>query len=154
MPAVQSTYSATMSAARAGMRANEEPVRLISRDVETAGGIGFGIVVAQGVRDGGCIVMGASHTASDFLGVTMLQRNTDPANVDKFPQNESALIMNEGVIWVATGAAVAAGDAVVVTLATGLLSAAAPGAGVLALPGARWDSSTTGAGQLAKLRLT
>jgi hypothetical protein len=152
--ATQTTYNETISAARAGMIANEEPSTLISRTVETASGIGFGKVVQQGANDNGCIsdLNTSAMTADTYLGVTVRERSVRPETPDTFAQYESARIMRKGVIWVMTDSAVDAGTDVTVTLATGGLGSAAVAAGIVAIPGARWDSSTSGAG-LAKLRL-
>lgn len=154
MPAVQSTYTETMRAAVAGMIANEEPVKLISRNVETAAGIGFGKVVQQGVDVDGCIsdLNTSAMTAQTYLGVTVRERSVRPETPDLFAQYESARIMREGVIWVPVAVAVAPSDIVTVTLATGVIGKTAVGAGVVAIPNARWESSTSGAG-IAKLRL-
>lgn len=152
--ATQTTYSENIPVAKAGMIANEEPNVLISRTVETAAGIGFGKVVQQGDNDNGCIsdLNTAAMTADSYLGVTVRERSVRPETPDLFAQYESARIMRKGVIWVMTDGAVNAGDDVTVTLATGGLGTAAVAAGIVAIPGARWDSSTSGAA-LAKLRL-
>ena len=60
--------------------------------------------------------------------------------------------MRKRGILVAVAGAVTRGTDVTVTLASGVLGSAAVGAGVVAIPRARWESSTTGAG-LAKVRL-
>lgn len=150
--ATQTTYSETIAAAKAGMIANTEPVTLISRTVETVAGVGFGKVVQQGAGDNGCKSDLTAMTADTYLGVTVRERSVRPETPDQFAQYESARIMRKGVIWVMTDGAVAAGSDVTVTLATGGLGTAAVAAGIIAIPGARWDSSTAGAG-LAKLRL-
>lgn len=158
MPSVQSTYSETMGVARAGMIANEEPVTLISRTIIDAAGVGFGKVVQEAAADGSkdeqCTgdLNTAAMDAFKFLGVTVRERSVRPESPDKFAQYETIRIMRRGVIWVDVGAAVKAGEDVTVTLATGVLGTAAVGAGIVAIPSARWESSTTGAG-LAKLRL-
>ncbi|QJD54311.1 hypothetical protein [Aminobacter phage Erebus] len=155
MPAVQTSYSETMRPALAGMIANTEPTKLISRNVETVAGIGFGKVVQQGATDDGCIsdLDTSDLTAQTFLGITVRERSTRPETPDLFARYESARIMREGVIWVEVAVAVAPSDIVTVTLATGVIGKTAVGAGVVAIPNARWESSTGGAG-LAKLRLS
>lgn len=158
MPAIQSSYSETIGAARAGQIVNEEPSVLISRTVADATGIAFGKVVqeavADGTKDGQCTadLDTADMDAYKFLGVTVRERSVRPETPNKFAQYESARIMRKGVIWVEVAAAVKAGEDVTVTLATGVLGTTAVTAGVVAIPNARWDSSTAGAG-LAKLRL-
>ncbi|MFY0735625.1 structural cement protein Gp24 [Aurantimonas sp. NFXS3] len=150
--AVQSTYNETMDAARAGMRANMEPVDLISRTVETAAGVGFGKVVQQGTADKGCKSDLTGMTAQTYVGITMRERGVRPETPNAFAQYESALIMRKGVIWVEVAVAVTPADIVTVTLASGVIGKTAVGAGVVAIPNARWESSTSGAG-LAMLRL-
>ena len=156
--AVQTSYSETIGAARAGQIANEEPVVLISRTVADADGIGFGKVVQEaahdGSKDGMCTadLDTADMDAYTFLGITVRERSVRPETPNKFAQYESARIMRKGVIWVEVAGAVKAGEDVTVTLATGVLGSAAVGAGIVAIPNARWESSTSGAG-LAKLRL-
>lgn len=154
--AVQTSYSETIGAARAGQIANEEPVVLISRTVADADGIGFGVVVMEaatdGSKDGMCTATLTSLDAYTFLGITVRERSVRPETPNKFAQYESARIMRKGVIWVEVAGAVSAGEDVTVTLATGVLGSTAVGAGIVAIPNARWESSTSGAG-LAKLRL-
>jgi hypothetical protein len=158
MPSIQSTYSETIAAARAGMIANEEPVVLISRTIIDAAGVGFGKVVQEastdGSTDGQCTadLDTADVDAYKFLGITVRERSVRPETPNKFAQYESVRIMRRGVIWVEASAAVSAGTDVTVTLATGALNSIAVGAGQVAIPNARWESSTSGAG-LAKLRL-
>lgn len=146
MPSVQDTYSNTMRAAVAGQRANMEPVDLISRDVETVAGIGFGKVVQQGAADKGCKSDLTGMTAQTFLGITMRERGVTAENPNGWGQRESALIMRKGAIWVEVGEAVTPASVPTVTLATGVIGDTAVGAGVVAIPGARFETSTTGAG--------
>lgn len=149
---IQDTYSENIRTAVAGQIANTEPVTLISRTVETVAGIGFGAVVQQGAADDGCKSDLTGMTADTYLGITVRERSVRPETPSLFARYESARIMRKGVLWVMTDGAVAAGNDVTVTLATGGLGTAAVAAGIVAIPNARWDSSTTGAG-LAKVRL-
>lgn len=150
--AIQTTYPANIRPGIAGARANMEPVDLISRSVETVAGIGFGKVVQQGTNDNGCKSDLTGMTALTYLGITMLDRGTRPETPDLFAQYESARIMRKGVIWVQVGEAVTPASIPTVTLATGVIGDTAVGAGVVAIPNARFDTSTAGAG-LAQLRL-
>jgi hypothetical protein len=152
--AVQTTYSENMRVAVPGQLARMSPVDLISRNVEDVAGIGFGIVVQQGVRDDGCTadLTTVAMTADRFLGITVRERSVRPETPNGFAQYESARIIRKGPIWVMTGGAVNAGDDVTVTLASGLLGTAAVGAGIIAIPRARWETSTAGAA-LAVLQL-
>jgi hypothetical protein len=143
MPTVQSTYADNIDAGYAGAIVNTEPRTLISRTVEDAAGIAFGLAVMQGTEDKGCVV----SDGSEVLGVTVRDQSVDPSTPDKFAENEEARIMTKGVVWVANSGGVAAGD-VVHSLASGALS----NTGGTVVAGARWDT-TASDGELAQLRL-
>lgn len=157
--AIQTSYSETIEAARAGMIANEEPAVVISRTIIDAAGVGFGKVVQEastnGSTDGRCTadLDTADMDAYKFLGITVRDRSVRPETPNKFAQYESVRILRQGVIWVEVAGAVNAGNDVTVTLATGVLGTAAVTTGIVAIPNARWESSTSGAG-LAKVRLS
>jgi hypothetical protein len=151
--AVQTTYSENIDGARAGMIADtQNGLNLISRTVETAAGIGFGLPVAQGSGDNGVIL---SESGADYIGFTVRERSVNPDNPDEFSQYEDARIMTHGVIWatVTDAGGVDAGDPVWVTEATGALSNADVGSGGgTNLAGCRWES-TAANGELAKIRV-
>lgn len=143
MPTVQSTYGDNIAAGYAGAIANQEHKVLISRTVEDAAGIGFGLAVMQGVEDKGCVI----GDGTSFLGVTVREQDTDANSPDVFAQYDNARIATKGVIWVANSGGVAAGDPV------SLLPAGALGTGGSVLvEGARWDTTALD-GELAQLRL-
>lgn len=147
------SYNETMPGGVAGRIVNTEPNTLISRTVETAAGVGFGLPVAQGTNDKGCKVMEAGDT--EVVGFTVEDRSVDPNDPDTFAQYDSARLMRKGVLWVTVTDAggVSPGDAVWVTLATGALSNADVGSdGGLQLPGCRWETSAAN-GALAQLRV-
>lgn len=149
---MQTSYSENIGAARAGMVANMEPAVFISRTVETAAGIGFGVPVQKGTADNGCKIMGAG--ATEVLGITVRERSTRAETPDVFAQYDSARLMRKGVLWVVVTDAggVADGDPVWIKLADGTFSNADAGtAGSVKLGGARWDSSAAN-GELAKIR--
>ena len=143
MPTVQSTYADTISAGYAGAIVNTEPRVLISRTVEDAAGIAFGLAVMQGTADHGVVV----SDGSEFLGVTVRDQSVDPANPSIFAEDDTAVIMTKGVIWIANSGGVTAGDTVEMLAAGALGSATAT-----AIPSARWDT-TADDGELAQLRL-
>ena len=157
MPNVQTSYGSNMPAGIAGAQADMVPSTVVSRTVETAAGIGFGKVVRQGVADKGIILDldTVDMDAFSFVGITLVDRgvgNPVAADADKYPQYSSARVMTKGTVWVEVAGAVVAGTDVTVTLASGVLGSAAVGAGVVAIPNARWETSTAGAG-LAIVRL-
>lgn len=144
MPAVQTTYNSRLSNGLAGQIANtEQDTNVISRVVEGASGIGFGIPVIRGTDPENQAKIGA---AGVFLGISV----RDPGGVeDKYAQYDNIAVLTRGVIWVVAGEAVTAGDAVYRTSA-GVLNKTAAGNTLIA--NAEWDS-TAANGALARLRL-
>lgn len=146
----QSTYSENIRAAVPGQLVDMTQKTLLSRTVEAAGGLGFGIPAVQGVADKGIRAFAAGDTAADFVGITVRERSVD-AGSDKFGQYDSARVLTKGAIWVLASVTVAAGDTVYVVPDTGLFTNVATG-NVL-ITGARFDTSTTAINQLAQVRL-
>lgn len=132
--AVQTTYQQYIPAGVAGALDEMIPSTLISRTVETAAGIAFGVPVYRGTGDQGVVATG---TAANYVGFTVLDRSVRVGDI--FSQYESARIITDGSLWVNAPTAVADGAAVVL--------------GGVTIPGARWETTTTGTNQLAKVRL-
>ena len=150
MPAVQTTYPTTMAAASLGMVANGEWVtNVISRIVDPASAIpvNFGDPVLQGGSDQ--LVVSANGGTGAFRGIAVREPTLPPGNNDQYLAGNSIGVLTKGVIWLQAAAAVTAGQSAYLTPA-GALTGSATGNAVI--PGAIWDSATTGAG-LAKLRL-
>lgn len=148
MPAVQSTYSLTIGAARAGMIANEEALtNVISKIVDSAGAIGFGKVVVQSSEGDDKIKIPTAGGA--FRGITVRDVTLRPDDNDQYAVGENAAVLTKGVIWVLPSVNVAAGDAVYFTAAGVLTNVPTSNTQIV---GALWESagSTT---VLAKLRL-
>lgn len=151
--AVQTDYPDTQPAAIAGAQATMIPATIISRTVEVAP-IGFGKAVAQGTDDKGCI----AFAGSNFIGITVLDRSAGGMSVadgqvtartpDTFGVGESARIMTKGDVWVEVPGAVSVGP--VYLTSAGVFTSSSGGNTLIA--GARFDTSTTGAG-LAVVRL-
>lgn len=146
--ATQTTYGDNIAAAVAGLVANMVPATFISRNVETAAGIGFGKPVAQGAEDYGCILF-ASGTV---LGITALERDTAAETPDVFAEYDSARVMTKGTIWVVCTTGCSAGDPVYVRPSNATFQDSSANSGVQ-IVGARWETSAT-AGNLAIIRLT
>ena len=125
--ATQTTYSATMSAARAGMIADMRGSTLISRTAEDAT-LGFGVPVTKGTAAGQCKKLAAGST--DIIGITVRERS-GVAESSGWAQYEDARIMSEGALWVTVTDAggVAAGDPVWVKKTDGTFSNADAGLG-------------------------
>lgn len=133
--AVQDQYNEHIRAGVPGQIVDMIPKTLISRAIEDAAGIGFGVPAFQGENDKGVTGTG---TAAEFVGITVRERSLR-AEEDKFVQYDSVRLMTDGAVWVTAPAAVAAGDAVVL--------------GGVTIPGARYDTSTSAANQIAQVRL-
>lgn len=152
MAVVQSTYSETISAANAGMPADAD-YSAISRIVEEANGIGFGLACQQGTNDKQAKLGGAS--AAVFAGISIRDRtlvNAVGEEADEYQDESVMSLMIRGEIWVTVGGNVSAGNDVTFAASTGVLSSAATSGSQFAIAGARWMTSASSGG-LAKLRL-
>lgn len=144
MPAIQTTYAATHTRWVEGMVLDMEPSTIVTRLAEDAEGIGFGKVGVQGTADNQVV---DSEETAKFVGIAVLDI-TRPTG--KYEQYENVALMKKGLIVVQASEAVAVGDPVYYTPATGVLSKTSTSNTLIA--GAQWDTSTSGAG-LAALRL-
>jgi hypothetical protein len=119
------------------MIADEVRASVITRQCETAAGIGFGLAVSQGVRDTGAVIGGGAS----FIGLTVRDVTVDtlPINpladvgapVDTYAQYKDMGVMTTGHMFVLCGggagtSGVKAGDALFAT-PTGALTNAAAG---------------------------
>lgn len=147
--AVQGNYTENLRVGVAGQQVNMIPSTMISRNVEGAGGLAFGVAVARGVEDYGCKPFGSGDTA--ILGISVRERSVNANVPNKFGQYDSARIMTKGAIWVQASVAVDAGDPVFVIPATGAFTKSNASSAVQLLR-AHWDTSTIGAG-LAIVRM-
>ena len=135
---VQTTYSATMGASRAGHIADMRGSTLVSFNAEAA--LAFGVPVSKGTAEGQCKKTAAG--ATDIIGVTVRDRSVG-AGQDGFVQYDSARVMTEGAIWVTVTApaGVVAGDLVWVKKSDGTFGNVDAGAaGSLRLNG-RWETT-------------
>ena len=148
--AVQTSYSENMRAGVAGQLAESIPATLISRTVETSGGLAFGVPVAQGTADRGVRLFTTGDTAADFVGITVRDRSVN-AGTDRYALYDDARLMTKGSIWVTASVAVAAGDPVYIVPATAAFTNVATSNVLVA--GARWDTSTSTTGQIAIIRI-
>lgn len=145
MPAVQTNYNSRLSVGQVGQIADLGEGNVISKDVQAAAGIGFGVAVIQGTAENQCNV----GAAGVFLGITVRDPSVDASAGEKYVQYANAGILTRGSIWVTAGEAVVFGDAVYRT-AAGVLNKTAAGNTLVA--GARWESAAA-SGALAKVRL-
>lgn len=141
MPPIQTTYNEEMRAGVPGQVPDMQQASFVSRTVEEAAGIAFGVPVSQGANDKGV----ADYTAGDFVGITVRERSL-PAEQDALAENDSAMIIRKGPVFVLANVGVDAGNPVYITAAGAFTDV--EGTNFL-IPGARWDTTTSGAGQLA-----
>ena len=150
MPAVQTSYPATMAPGKAGMVANMTNYDADSLVVESAA-IPFGRACSQGT-DPKQVKLGAA-AAAGFRGISICDVTLEPGDEDQYQVGNVANILNEGDIWVVTGGDVTAGQDVTFAAATGIMSSAAEGGSQFTIAGARWMTSAL-TGGLAIVRLS
>lgn len=115
MAEVQTTYSEDIAKGYAGMIANGETGNRISRTVEDAGGLGFGLPAYRGTGDHGCT--GTVGTLATFLGFSIAHQAlglVSGQDADEYAQYETAAILTGGAIYVEVTGAVADGDAITI----------------------------------------
>jgi hypothetical protein len=121
MAELQTTYSDTIAKGFPGMIANGETSSRITRTVETAAGIGFGVPVYRGTGDHGCT--NTVGTLATFLGwtiATAAQALTAGQDADEYAQYDSAAIITLGAIYITVTGAVTDGAAITVGAGAGL----------------------------------
>lgn len=140
-------YATEPAVAQEGQVADTSPATILSRTAETA--LGFGKAVQKGTKQ---------HTvkAADTVvtGITVRSQATGAraTNPDSYPVNDTAAIITEGAIWVKVDSTVVEEDDVTVTVATGLFGTKAVAAGVIAVPGAKFETGAAANG-LARIRI-
>ncbi|MBI1179111.1 MAG: hypothetical protein GC201_01035 [Alphaproteobacteria bacterium] len=118
MPVLQSSYTETVAKGYAGMVANGEDSNRITRTVEDAAGIGFGVPVYRGTGDHGCTA--TVGTLASFLGWTIATTALAPSSdADEYQQYDNVAIMTGGAIYVEVVGAVADGAALTVGTGAG-----------------------------------
>lgn len=142
MAVAQSTYGNAPAVGLPGQIANEELANIISRTVETAGGLNFGQPAARSAtaaNQNSCRLMAAGAA---FLGIAVLNRAVpaDADDPDNYPQYFEAALITVGPVFVTAGAAVVPGDDVYWNSATGKYGTASGGSDV-AIPGATFETN-------------
>jgi hypothetical protein len=148
----QTSYDIRQDKAYAGLIYAQAPHDIVSRAVETAGGIAFGVAVTRGTDPDKQIVLGKS---GDFLGITVrsLEKEGGDAGAIQWNAKETAGVMRSGYIWAVCPTGCVPGDAVNYADGTGVLDSGAAGAGSTSLDGASWETTAV-AGELAVVRLS
>lgn len=110
MAVLQTTYSEDLARGYPGMVANGETSNRISRTIEDAAGIGFGVAAFRGALDHGCTA--TVGTAATFLGFTIATQGLGLVagqTADTYAQYENVNIMPRGAIYVTVVGAVTDG---------------------------------------------
>ena len=148
----QTSYDIRQDKAYAGLIYAQAPHDIVSRAVETAGGIAFGVAVTRGTDADKQIVPAAS---ADFLGITIrsLEKEGGTAGAIQWNAKETAGVMRSGYIWAVCPTGCVPGDAVNYADGTGVLDSGAAGTGSTNLVGSAWETTAV-AGELAVVRLS
>lgn len=150
MPAIQTTYSATLQPGLEGQIAtmlDDDDVE--TRTCETAAGVAFGRAVSEGTNARGAVLGGATK----YIGVSVIDHTLVPQTgqtVDLYQRYSNMAVMLEGDVWVRPVAAVTHGSPATYDSTTGQLNPVSAG---VSIPNSRYLTSA-GAGALALLRLT
>jgi hypothetical protein len=146
---VQSSYLSSVPTGFVGMVVDGETQNRISRTVEDAAGIAFGIACFRGTGNHGTT---ATPAANKFLGISIADAGQVPGlgdTADTIAQYKTIALLNEGVIFVQGSVAVAQGDPVYVTSAGAFTNVATSNT---ALP-AHFDAALSAAG-VVPIRVT
>jgi len=148
----QTSYDIRQGKAYAGLIFAQAPHDIVSRAVETAGGIAFGVAVTRGTDADKQIVPAAS---ADFLGITIrsLEKEGGTAGAIQWNAKETAGVMRSGYIWAVCPTGCVPGDPVSYADGTGVLDSGDAGIGSTNLVGSAWETTAV-AGELAVVRLS
>lgn len=142
MATAQSTYNTAPAIGLPGQLANEEIKNIISKQVETAAGINFGMPAARSAtaaNENSCRLMASGAV---FLGIAVLNRAVAPdaSDPDNYPQYSTAALLTQGTIFVTAGATVVPGDDVYWNSSTARYTTSSGGSNI-AIPGARFETN-------------
>lgn len=140
-------YNIDPEVAQEGQVADTSPATILSRTVDAD--IPFGRAVEKGAKQ-----HSVKAAAAAVHGITVRSQATGAraASPDVYPANDTAAIITKGAVWVKVDSTVVEGDDVTVTVATGLFGTKAVAAGVIAVPGAIFDTGAAANG-LARIRV-
>jgi hypothetical protein len=150
---VQTTYSLIGPKGYEGQIADtREGHRKISRAIETAAGVGFGLVVSRGTDKNKQAVIGGT----DPLGITIRdltkEGTVEGANTGKYEQYDNASISENGPIWVKSATVIAApGAEVRYDQTDGTITGAAVAGDIVALTGWEFDETTAAVDELVPI---
>jgi hypothetical protein len=144
------SYSRDTPAGYPGMIATTEPHFITSMVVgATSGNIPFGLGVVYDTAED---TVKLPTAIGKFAGVAVVDRTLPYANGEVYKPYDQISVMKNGSIWVTALVAVAQGDPVYMTPTGGFTNVSNSSANQL-IENAEWASVTSGANQLARLRL-
>jgi hypothetical protein len=138
------TYDAQMPVGYAGMIAESQIVRDVASKVVETADVAFGLAVGVGSVDNSVKLAGGG-----YIGVTVADKTRE---ADEYAVGEVAGVMRKGTIWIIADGAVTDASVVTYTEATGRIGANAVAAGVVAIPGAKFET-TAADGALVRVYL-
>lgn len=144
MPAVQTTYASNIPAAQAGLVGTESE-QTIDTMISESAAIGFGKACGQGANANGVTLGGATYRGVAVRDATLLHDTPD-----QYELADAVAVISEGDIWVPVGEPVTVGAAAFYVQATGVIGVTGTD---VALPGSRFLTAASNAGDLALLRL-
>jgi hypothetical protein len=115
MAELQTSYTDQIAQGFAGMDADGETENRISRTLEDAGGLGFGLPAYRGAGDHGCT--GTIGTLATFLGFTRAASTLGllaGQDADEYAQYDNVSIKTSGAIFVEVTGAVTDGAAITI----------------------------------------
>lgn len=142
------TYSNTLAAYAVGRRVNMEEWNAITRSLEGATPVGFGVPVITGTGPHTCAPLTAA--GQNVLGITEADP-TLPRPGDAYAQYDNVPICESGVIGVLLGANVTKGAQARFDITNKNWTGAAASATVLTIPGAQFDEAGS-SGAVGKVR--
>ncbi len=148
---VQTTYTATIPKAYAGLVADNNPSRIITKQCESTN-IPYGRKVSRGTSDDQAVLGGATG----HLGIAVRvhnQENPLGSTTTQYNQKDTMAILQEGSVYLYVENAAADGTALYSIDADGKIGAGTPGAGQTAIAGATLEETLSAAG-LALCRFT
>lgn len=132
------TYRDTLAAYAVGRRANMEEWNTITRTLEGATALGFGVPAINGTGEHTCAPLTAA--AQNVLGITEASLVL-PRPGDAFAQYDNVPICESGVIGVLLGANVTKGAVARFDVTNKVWTGAAASATILTIPGAQFDEA-------------
>lgn len=129
------TYTAPVKAS--GLIADDNPSFTVSRAVETAAGVSFGVVVQRGTdRNTQCKIGGTVP-----IGIACRSRDTENTTAEQYNLYEEAKIITCGFVYLYQASSGNAGAALCFNTTTGVVDNGAPGGGQQAFGGVLMEDS-------------